>query len=376
MHQHIKFALILSVLFLYFPILHAAEISGITFSDHYHSDQLILPLQGLGVKNVMFFKAFVAAYYTNKNSEPDALGEYSKRIEVEYFVNIPGKKLNAYTLDRMKYNVRDQEMQELKPELALMEKYFVDLKPGDRFALTYEPGMGTKFEYRGRLVGIVDGASFAKALFSVWIGEKPFDEQLKAQILGSGQQQIVATTQEDITPGYATKIIKFGPREAHIVGSVKYARLGHYKAHFNRFHGSIAVDDASNNIQSVLIEIESPSIQSTCQWCDAVVMSRRLLNTEQFPQIIFKGKEIVPEGEGFKVNGTIEMHGQIKSVSFPLTFEIKYDRNSSGRILVTQGQWRINRKDFGIVWSHLLDRGGYIVDDHIVVDWHVRVPIE
>ena len=68
-----------------------------------------------------------------------------------------------------------------------MRKYFVDLKAGDRFSLTYIPAIGTKFEHNACLVGTIKGRAFARALFSVWIGQKPFDHELKDEVLGLGK---------------------------------------------------------------------------------------------------------------------------------------------------------------------------------------------
>jgi len=163
----------------------AAEISGVQFSEFYQNQGIRMSLQGTGLKTMLFFKAFVAGYYTNLPNAADPLGEFSKRIEVEYFVNIPGKKLNNYTIEQMKANISEEMFQSLSAQIKLMGEYFVDLKKGDRFALTYIPGRGTEFSHNGRVTGVIPGLAFAKALFSVWIGEKPFDPQLKEQIYGA-----------------------------------------------------------------------------------------------------------------------------------------------------------------------------------------------
>jgi len=41
----------------------------------------------------------------------------------------------------------------------------------------------------GRALGSVEGADFASALFSIWLGKHPFDASLKQQLLrGQGQR--------------------------------------------------------------------------------------------------------------------------------------------------------------------------------------------
>jgi hypothetical protein len=163
----------------------ASEISGVSFQASYKEEGVNLSLQGTGLKTKFFIKAFVAGFYKNNLENEDILGEVSKRVEVEYFVNISGKKLNNFTIDTMKKNITEEEYSQILNEVDLMCQYFVDLKPGDRFSLTYIPGIGTKFEHNKKLRGVIKGSDFGKALFSVWVGEKPFDENLKNKILGS-----------------------------------------------------------------------------------------------------------------------------------------------------------------------------------------------
>lgn len=142
-------------------------------------------LQGKGYKRVLFMKAFDAGFYTTSGvSKDDLLEDVPKYLEVEYHVSIPGKSLTDYTITHMKRNVTREEFSELKEEVRLMGEYFVDLKPHDRFSLTYLPGVGTQFIHNGKMVGVVSGDKFGRALFSVWIGAKPFDPKLKRKILG------------------------------------------------------------------------------------------------------------------------------------------------------------------------------------------------
>ena len=162
----------------------AQQISGVWFNENYMDQGINMSLQGTGLKSLLFFKAFAAGFYKGQGDDSDVLGNYPKRIEVEYFVSIPGQKLNNFTIDIMKQNMSPADLEALKDKIRQMGKYFVDLKPGDRFSLTYIPSVGTKFAHNGQLVGIIKGQEFAKALFSVWIGKKPFDSHLKEQVLG------------------------------------------------------------------------------------------------------------------------------------------------------------------------------------------------
>jgi hypothetical protein len=72
-----------------------------------------------------------------------------------------------------------------RPEIDRFNEFYEDVEPGDRYELTYLPGVGTELALNGQSRGRVEGAEFASALFSIWLGRQPFDASLKRKLLGS-----------------------------------------------------------------------------------------------------------------------------------------------------------------------------------------------
>jgi acyl-CoA synthetase (AMP-forming)/AMP-acid ligase II len=58
-----------------------------------------------------------------------------------------------------------------------------DVKPGDRYSLTYLPGRGTELALNGKPLIVIEGADFAAAYFGIWLGREPIDENLKRDLL-------------------------------------------------------------------------------------------------------------------------------------------------------------------------------------------------
>lgn len=173
---------------------YADKLSTVHFSKIIENEGNDLILKGVSLKRVFFMKAFVAGFYLEENvSTDDVFENVSKRIEVSYFVHISKEKLSDYTEDLMQDNVSPQEFKALAGRVGTMREYFVDLKPGDKYALTYIPDMGTKFEYNNEFIGVIKGEDFANGLFATWIGKKPMDQRIKKQILG-----IAENTSENI----------------------------------------------------------------------------------------------------------------------------------------------------------------------------------
>ena len=70
-----------------------------------------------------------------------------------------------------------------RPSLDRINALYRDVKPGDRYSLTYLPGRGTELALNGEPLGLIAGSDFASAYFSIWLGPKPLDAALKAQLL-------------------------------------------------------------------------------------------------------------------------------------------------------------------------------------------------
>ena len=116
------------------------------------------------------------------------------------------------------------------------------------------------------------------------------------------------------------------------------------------------------------LEIKTKSIHSNCGWCDKIVISRQLLDAEKYPSIVFEGKEFKKDSEGYWVNGIIDLHGVTKDLNSQFIVE----ENADGSLSL-KGKWILRRKDFNIIWNKVLDRGGVLVGENIVVDWEIQI---
>jgi hypothetical protein len=184
-YRFVKTIVGLTAMLLILPQIEAAEIEGINFDDQYKTEDLVLNLRGTGLLRAMVFaKVYVGALYLPEDCPSElALSNVPKRLEVEYFRSIAGDDFGPATNKKISENVDPQTYERLQPRIEYHNSLYQDVQPGDRYALTYIPGKGTELTLNGEPRGVIEGADFAAALFSIWLGSKPISESMKKELL-------------------------------------------------------------------------------------------------------------------------------------------------------------------------------------------------
>lgn len=164
----------------------AAQIEGVRFEPSVTIGNRTLDLNGYGLlRYKVLLKAYVAALYLERDTDAaEALGEVPKRLEIEYFWGISAADFASATNDRIAANVSPAEMAAIRPAIDHLNSLYRDVQPGDRYALTYLPEVGTELSLNGVPLGTVGEPALGRAVFSIWLGDSPLDTDLKIALLG------------------------------------------------------------------------------------------------------------------------------------------------------------------------------------------------
>lgn len=130
------------------------------------------------------FDVYVAGLYLPPDVEPSrVLEDVPKRIEFHYLVSIDGKDFGPAGEKILRRGLSDEALAPLADRLAQIRAAYRDVEPGDRYALTYVPGRGTELSMNGTPLLTIPGADFARAYFSIWLGEKSLDDGFRKNLL-------------------------------------------------------------------------------------------------------------------------------------------------------------------------------------------------
>jgi len=163
----------------------ASPKKDVVFEKVYSDNGITMDLQGTAVKKLVFMEVFKAAFYLQQNiGQQQMLEDVSKRIEITYFQPVSAQRFFKFIRARMIKSMTKEAYRNVSIRVESMADFFVDIKPGDLFSMTYTPPSGTTFELNRQVIGVIEGADFGKGIFSTWLGDHPFDHAVKRQILG------------------------------------------------------------------------------------------------------------------------------------------------------------------------------------------------
>ncbi len=166
--------------------LHAGNLAGVTLPDTEEVGSTKLVLNGLGLRTKFMVKIYVAGLYLEqKSSDPNAIikADAPKRIVMQF---LHGASKNQMS-DAFNESFNDNSPEAVKTMTADIDRLLSALEPvkaGDQMVFTYVPGTGTTFAMNGKEKLAIAGPAFGPVLFSVWLGPKPPNGDLKKGMLG------------------------------------------------------------------------------------------------------------------------------------------------------------------------------------------------
>jgi hypothetical protein len=164
---------------------HAREEYGVRMPDAVTVEGRSLKLNGMGLRKKFIFHVYVAGFYVETPSRNPAdlvSSEQAKRMTLFMLRDLEKDKITGALRDGFEKNSKAQ-MPALKERLDRLTALISDAKKGSTIVITYLPGTGTILAGAGER-SVIPGKDFADALFSVWLGRNPVDDDLKKGLVG------------------------------------------------------------------------------------------------------------------------------------------------------------------------------------------------
>jgi polyisoprenoid-binding protein YceI len=158
------------------------------------------------------------------------------------------------------------------------------------------------------------------------------------------------------------------PNHTRIGFAVRHMAVSTVRGEFHDYDAQIDIDEADLTRSSIAIAIETASIDTDVEMRDNDLRSPNFFDAATYPQITFTSKSIARTAAGgYLVTGDLTMHGVTKEVQLPVTLAGPIDLGESLR-MGASAELSINRKDWGISWSRVLDNGGLVAADEVTLE--------
>ena len=173
------------------PALAQMRIEGQTFEPTARVAGAELVLNGVGLRAVAWFKGFAAGLYL-----PDKAGTAEqvqalpgpKRLQLRMLTDVPAAEFVKALNKGMERNSPPEAWPQLAPRVQRFAQQITAsgvVHKGDVVDLDFDPARGLLFARNGKLVAEpIPGADFYAALLRAFIGDHPYDERMKAGLLG------------------------------------------------------------------------------------------------------------------------------------------------------------------------------------------------
>lgn len=174
---------------------HAVEVEGVRYEPTIRVADADLTLNGQGVRTRFIIKAYTIALYLPgpaDSLDAAANGKGPKRIEIVPLMGFSADQFTGPLVKGMKKNLPAPDFEAMQPRI---QAFVADLskiqevRKGSRISLEWQPGTGTRATVDGREVSRpVEGEDFYRALLSIWIGNRPTQDDLKQHLLAGGSR--------------------------------------------------------------------------------------------------------------------------------------------------------------------------------------------
>ena len=172
----------------------------------------------------------------------------------------------------------------------------------------------------------------------------------------------------------ATSTWKIDPVHTVAEFKVKHLMISNVKGQFTGVSGSLSLDEKDLTLSRVEATIDAASINTREPQRDTHLKSSDFFDVEKFPTLSFKSTRVSRKADGeLAVAGDLTIHGVTRNVTFQVEGPTSTMKDPWGNTrLGLSATTKINRKDFGLTWSPVLETGGLMVGEEVTITLEVE----
>lgn len=164
-------------------------VGGVTLPKKVMIGKTVMALNGAGVREKFWIDMYACGLYLKKKSssakEIINANEHSS-LKIQIISGLISSKKMTDAVEEGFKNSAKGNIKDLRKRIDQFKLVFSkeEIQKGDVYDIIYVPSRGVLILKNGKGHPLIEGLDFKKALFAIWIGDKPADKDLKISLLG------------------------------------------------------------------------------------------------------------------------------------------------------------------------------------------------
>jgi polyisoprenoid-binding protein YceI len=157
------------------------------------------------------------------------------------------------------------------------------------------------------------------------------------------------------------------PYHTQVEFSAKHLGMMTVRGHFAEVGATADIDPDHPETSSVEVTIQAVSVRTHNETRDNDLRSSNFLEVDKYPTIVFKSTNVEPSGpDQYTMTGDLTIKGNTRPVVLRVLKYGEFNDPMMGHRIAYSAEGKLNRKDFGLSFSMMLD-GRFVVSDEIQI---------
>ena len=157
------------------------------------------------------------------------------------------------------------------------------------------------------------------------------------------------------------------PEHSTVEFRVAHMVVSKTTGYFTDYQGYIDMDSETGTVKAIEATIKTASVTTKHEKRDTHLRNADFFDVEKYPTMTYRMKHYKKTADGYEAVGELTLRGVTKDVVLTGNFN-GIAKDPWGNVRAGfNAEGKLNRKDFGMVWSKMLDGGGLVVGDEVLI---------
>jgi polyisoprenoid-binding protein YceI len=156
--------------------------------------------------------------------------------------------------------------------------------------------------------------------------------------------------------------------------TVRHLMISNVTGSFTKVNGSVELNESDITKSQVDAVIDVSSVDTRVPDRDNDLRSPNFFDVAKYPTMEFKSKRITKSGDRLQMVGDLTLHGTTREVTLDVDGPTAQIEDPWGNVRRGfSATTTINRKDFGLLYNHLMKSGDAVVGDTVKIQIDVEI---